>query len=201
MQAEPASRLVLVHADEACLGNGQEPPTPGGAGGLVELRLGSGRVERRDFFVCERDTTNNRMALRSAITALDLLAAKGRRLAVRLVSDSNYLVQGMREWVARWRARGWRRQGGAVENLDLWQQLVEAAERHDVSWAWVRGHAGHPKNEYANHLATRAAQGQRESGGLIESGLPAWLAAERAKGRYVDYDPDAELTAPRPRPS
>ncbi len=195
------SELVLVHADEACLGNGQEPPNPGGAGGLVELRTSSGRVERRDYFVSESDTTNNRMALRSAITALELLSGKGRRLAVRFVSDSSYLVRGMRDWVAGWRARGWRRKTGEVENLDLWQQLVAAAERHDVTWAWVRGHAGHPKNEYANHLATRAAAEQGESGGLVESRLGDWLAAERAKGKYLDYDPDADLTGPPRRPS
>jgi ribonuclease HI len=188
-----APARILVHADEACLGNGQEPPTPGGAGGLIEVRDSSGRVERRDYFVAEPDSTNNRMALRSAIAALDLLSAKGRRQAVRFTSDSNYLVQGMREWVRAWRARGWRRKGGAIENLELWQQLVAVAERHAVTWEWVRGHAGHTKNEYANHLATRAAADQRQSGGLVPSGFGAWLAAERAKGKYVDYDPDADV--------
>jgi len=63
----------------------------------------------------------------------------------------------MREWVPGWVARGWRRKGGAVENLELWQKLVQATASHDVTWTWVRGHAGHAKNEYANHLATRAA--------------------------------------------
>jgi ribonuclease HI len=184
---------VVVHADEACLGNGQEPPTPGGAGGLIEVRTPSGRVERRDYCLSEPDTTNNRMALRSAIAALELLSAKDRRLAVRFVSDSNYLIRGMSAWVSAWRARGWRRKDGAVENLDLWQALVGAAERHEVRWEWVRGHAGHPKNEYANHLATRAALEQRESGGLVESGFAEWLAAEAAKGRYVGYAPDADV--------
>lgn len=181
-----------MHADEACLGNGREPPTPGGAGGLIEARA-AGRVERRDYYLSEPDTTNNRMALRSAIAALELLGAKGRRLEVRFVSDSSYLVRGMREWVQAWRARGWRRKEGAVENLDLWQELVAAAERHEVRWDWVRGHAGHPKNEYANHLATRAAAEQHESGGLVESGFDTWLAAERAKGRYSLYVPDADV--------
>jgi len=184
---------ILVHADEACLGNGQEPPTPGGAGGLIEVRDASGRVERRDYFVAEPDTTNNRMALRSAIAALELLSAKGRRQAIRFVSDSNYLVEGMRAWVPAWRARGWRRKGGPIENLELWQELVAAAERHAVTWQWVRGHAGHVKNEYANHLATRAAAGQRGAGGLVPSEFGAWLAAERAKGKYLDYDPDADV--------
>ena len=182
-----------MHADEACLGNGQEPPTPGGAGGLVELRTASGRVERRDYFLAEPDTTNNRMALRSAIAALELLSAKGHRLDVRFVSDSSYLVRGMAEWVPAWRARGWRRKAGSIENLDLWRELVDAAERHDVSWTWGRGHAGHAKNEYANHLATRAAAAQLRSGGLVASGLTAWLESERARGRYAGYDPDADL--------
>ena len=71
-----APARILVHADEACLGNGQEPPTPGGAGGLIEVRDSSGRVERRDYFVAEPDSTNNRMALRSAIAALELLSTK-----------------------------------------------------------------------------------------------------------------------------
>ena len=184
---------MLVHADEACLGNGQEPPTPGGAGGLVEVRAADGQVERRDYFVAEPDTTNNRMALRSAIAALDLLGAKGRRVTVRFTSDSTYLVQGMREWVRAWQARGWRRKTGAIENLALWQELVAAADRHDVTWHWVRGHAGHAKNEFANYLATRAAAEQRQSGGLVASEFGSWLAAERAKGKYATYDPDADV--------
>ena len=183
----------MVHADEACLGNGQERATPGGAGGLVEARGASGEVERRDYFLAESDTTNNRMALRSAIAALELLSAKGRRLTVRFTSDSTYLIQGMREWVSAWRARGWRRKGGAIENLELWQELVVAAERHDITWQWVRGHAGHAKNEYANYLATRAAAEQRQSGGLVASEFAAWLAAERTKGKYAAYDPDTDV--------
>jgi ribonuclease HI len=186
-------RLVVVHADEACLGNGQEPPTPGGAGGLIEVRSASGQIERRDYFLAQPDTTNNRMALHSAIAALELLSAKDRRLAVRFTSDSTYLVQGMREWVRAWRARGWRRKAGAIENLALWQQLVAAAEHHDVTWQWVRGHAGHAKNEFANYLATRAAAEQRQSGGLIPSEFGSWLEAERARGKYATYDPDADV--------
>lgn len=182
-----------MHADEACLGNGMEPPTPGGAGGLIEARAASGRIERRDYYLAEPDTTNNRMALRSAIAALDLLSGRGKRADVLFVSDSNYLVQGMREWVQAWRARGWRRKGGEVENLELWQELVACAQRHDVTWRWVRGHAGHAKNEYANHLATTAAAEQHLSGGLVPSRFEEWLAAERANGKYLDYDPDADL--------
>lgn len=181
-----------MHADEACLGNGMEPPNPGGAGGLVEL-VRRGGVIRRDYFVSEPDTTNNRMALFSAIVALRLVGAKGGSLAVELVSDASYLVLGMRDWVPNWRARGWRRKGGAIENLDLWQELVALAERHDVRWRWVRGHASDPKNEYADFLATRAAKEQRESGGPVESGFLHWLRAEKERGKYSAYDPDADL--------
>jgi len=187
-----SERLVVVHADEACLGNGREPPTPGGAGGLIEVRSASGRVERRDYFLAEPDTTNNRMALRSAIAALELLSARGRR-SIRFTSDSTYLIQGMREWVRAWRARGWRRKTGAIENLELWQELVAAAEHHDVTWQFVRGHAGHAKNEYADHLATSAAAEQRQSGGLVESAFASWLEMERARGKYAGYDPDADV--------
>lgn len=183
---------VLVHADEACLGNGTEPPNPGGAGGLVEVRRG-GSVVRRDYCTAEPDTTNNRMALRSAILALELLGTKGP-VTLTFVSDSNYLVTGAREWMPAWKARGWKRKHGTKlvlpENLELWQQLDAIAARHDVTWKWVRGHAGHPKNEYANILATTAAKEQRATDGLVESGFLAWLEVERAKGKYLAYDPD-----------
>ena len=186
----PVSPAVVVHADEACLGNGMQPPTPGGAGGLVETHAG-GRLERRDYFLSEPDTTNNRMALRSAIAMLELVGGRADRSAIEFVSDSNYVVQGMKAWVPAWRARGWRRKGGEIENLDLWQRLVSLAEGRDIRWRWVRGHAGHVKNEYANYLATRAAREQRESGGLTASGFLDWLALERERGRYLDHDPDA----------
>jgi ribonuclease HI len=151
-----------------------------------------GTIERLDYFLSEPDTTNNRMALRSAIVALDLVAARGV-VDIRFVTDSNYIVQGMTAWVRAWQARGWRRKGGAVENLDLWQALSECATGRRVAWKWVRGHAGHAKNEYANHLATQAAAEQGTSGGLVPSRFAAWLESERAHGRYARYDPDAEL--------
>lgn len=179
--------LAIVHLDESCLGNGRDGETPGGAAGLVEVRVGE-RIERRDALLAAPDTTNNRMALAGAILILRLLAGKGRRLRVLVVSDSEYLVRGMREWVPGWIRRGWRRKGGAVENVALWQELVDVAARHDVTFTWVRGHAGHPKNEYANDLAVRAAHEQCASAGLVGSGFDDWLAAHRAAGRYLDYD-------------
>ena len=188
MPASPPP-IAVLHLDESCLGNGREGRTPGGAGGLIEVRAG-GRVHRRDFFISAPDTTNNRMALAGAIAALQLLAGKGRRLRVLVVSDSEYLVKGMREWVPGWIARGWRRKGGEIENLELWRLLVDSARQHEVQWTWVRGHRGHAKNEYANDLAMRAAAEQVTSQGAVESGFAEWLRAHQAKGRYVDYDPD-----------
>jgi ribonuclease HI len=181
--------IAVVHLDESCLGNGREGDNPGGAAGLIEVRH-KGNVERRDCYLASPATTNNRMALLSAITALDLLAAKGRRFAVVIVSDSEYLVKGVREWAPGWQARGWRRKGGAIENLPLWQQLLQSVARHDVQFTWVRGHQGHAKNEYANDLAVRAAREQVSSDGAVPSGFDAWLAAKRAKGNYLEYDGD-----------
>lgn len=184
------SPVVVVHLDESCLGNGREGDNPGGAGGLVEARARSGRIERRDIYLHEPATTNNRMALRGAIETLRLLARKGARLRVLVVSDSEYLVKGIRDWVPGWIARGWKRKGGPVENLELWQDLVDAAGLHEVRWTWVRGHRGHPKNEYANDLAVKAAREQTTSTGLVPSGFEAWLARQRAKGLYPNYDSD-----------
>ena len=127
-----------------------------------------------DYWLSEPATTNNRMAIRSAIEGLSALRVPCR---VVFVSDSEYLVKGMREWVPAWRRRGWRRKTGPVENEDFWRRLVDVAERHDVEWRWVRGHAGHPRNEYANMLAIRAAKKQ----GLIERS-PAFRLRAVARG-------------------
>lgn len=183
------TRVAIVHLDESCLGNGRKGENPGGAGGLIEVSS-RGRVERRDFYTHDPDTTNNRMALRGAIMALTLLARKGRRLRVLMVSDSEYLVKGMREWAPGWAARGWSRKAGPIENLALWQELADSARLHEVQWTWVRGHRGHPKNEYANDLAIAAARDGKTSAGAITSGFADWLALKRKKGVFLDYDPD-----------
>ena len=184
------SARALVHLDESCLGNGQEGATPGGAGGLIETRTPRG-LQRRDFFIHAPDTTNNRMALAGAIGVLQLLAGKGTRLRVLIVSDSEYLVRGCREWLPGWVAMGWKRKGGAIENLELWRVLHHSLTLHDTQLAWVRGHSGHPRNEYANDLAVRAARAQETSAGIVASGFGAWLHRKRAAGQYTDYDPDA----------
>jgi ribonuclease HI len=91
----------------------------------------------------------------------------------------------MNEWVPGWRARGWRRKGGELQNLELWQELAGIADRHDIRWRWVRGHADNPKNAYADHLATKAARDQVSSDGLVESEYAQWLEGQRAKGLFL----------------
>lgn len=195
-----ASPLIAVYADESCLGNGREGSNPGGAGGLIEA-VHKGHVVRHDFWISESATTNNRMALRSAIEALRILATKGRRCRVVFVSDSQYLVNGNTDWIYGWIRRGWRRTGGALENEALWRELADVRRAHDVQWRWVRGHRGHPQNEYANHLATRAAAEQSHSGTAIPSEFEEWLSRHRAAGRMTgtpDPFPDPATFKPAP---
>ncbi len=193
--------LIAIHADESCLGNGREGENPGGAGGLIELQHPrTGELVRRDYWLSEPATTNNRMAIRSAIEALRILSAKGEQREIVFTSDSLYLVKGMREWIYGWLARGWRRKGGVLENVALWQELAEAARAHRVEWRWVRGHDGHPQNEYANSLATGAAERQDHSNGAVPSGFERWLERERA-GRRITIAPDPLPSARTFRPS
>ena len=183
---------VLVHADESCLGNDSSKPSPGGNAALIEAPAGDS-VARWDFYESSPQTTNNKMALAGAIATLEWIRRQWKHARVVYVSDSQYLVKGMSEWVAGWEARGWKRKGGVLENQELWKKLVQAASAHDVAWRWIEGHAGHAKNEYADCLATQAAERQERSNGLVPSGFDTWLAQERAQGRYTDYDPDQEL--------
>lgn len=183
--------LVAVYADESCLGNGRKGENPGGAGVLIEYQRAPDvpRV-RRDLWLSERATTNNRMALQSVISVFRELGGKGGTFDVVFTTDSRYIVDGMTQWVHGWARRGWTRKGGAIENLELWFDAIEAAAPHAVRWDWVRGHAGHAQNEYANHLATKAAADQTSSAGLIVSAFDAWFAAARAKGaRHADPAP------------
>ena len=180
--------LVAVYADESCLGNGREGENPGGAGGLIEIVRRDALV-RRDYWISENATTNNRMALRSVIEAFRALSKKGNRFRVVFTTDSRYLVDGMTDWVHRWAERGWRRKAGPLENKELWQEAVESVNGHEVHWRWVRGHAGHPQNEYANMLATRAARELSSSHGALESGFDLWLGEQRTAGR-IALEPD-----------
>ena len=168
--------LVSVYADESCLGNGKSGDTPGGFGALVEFRRSDGTLQRFDLWASERDTTNNRMALRSVIDTVQALSRKGNALSIHFTTDSRYIVDGMTSWVRGWISRGWKRKEGPVENLELWQDAVSVIAPHECMWAWVKGHAGHPQNEYVNHLATRAAAQQDASDGLVPSAFESWMA-------------------------
>jgi ribonuclease HI len=178
--------LVAIYADESCLGNGRDGENPGGAGVLLEFqqRLDAPLV-RRDLWVSEKATTNNRMALRSVIESMTALGRKGKRFRVMFTTDSRYIVDGMTQWVHDWARRGWTRKSGPIENLELWRQAVEAAAPHAVHWRWVRGHAGHAQNEYANDMAVRAAGDLSASGGLVESGFDVWLAGKSSSRKPV----------------
>ena len=141
---------VTIYTDGGC-----RPSNPGPGGyGIVFLHK-QHRKERSGGF---RWTTNNRMELLAAIIALETLKQPCR---VTVHSDSKYLVDAMTAgWAKRWRANNWRRnkQGDAAKNPDLWQRLLDAADRHEVEWVWVRGHSGVPDNERCDELARLAAQ-------------------------------------------
>ena len=189
------AEIVAVYADESCLGNGREGSNPGGAGGVIEFVDRS----RFDYWVSEPATTNNRMALHSVIEAFGELSKMNRPFRVVFTSDSKYIVEGMRSWVPSWIARGWRRKGGPIENLALWQRAVAAVAPFETQWNWVRGHNGQPQNEYANHLATRAAAEQSCSEGLVASQFDEWIAAQKHGIRDVAPFPEERDFSPHRR--
>jgi ribonuclease HI len=145
------------------------------------------------------------MALRSVIETFRALSRKGKQFSVVFTSDSRYLVDGMESWVHGWARRGWTRKSGPIENLELWHAAVDAVTGHQVQWRWVRGHHGHPQNEYANHLATSAAARQTQSEGLVASQFDAWLASQRERGAIrndIDEFPSvASFKAAAPLPA
>jgi ribonuclease HI len=192
--------LVAIYADESCLGNGRDGENPGGAGALIEwLHPGSNEVSRCDYWISDPATTNNRMALRSVIDAFREISRRGNSYRVLFTSDSKYIVEGMSSWVAGWMARGWKRKTGPIENLELWKQAVEAISTHEVQWRWVRGHVGHPQNEYANFLATRAAAEQSSSGGLRQSEFDTWVSSQKeGRVRLKDTAPFPDLQSFEP---
>ena len=136
---------VVIYTDGACRGN----PGPGGWGAILYY----GEKEK-ELFGSESETTNNRMELTAAIQALDALS---RPCSVKLYTDSQYVRQGILEWMANWKKRGWKTAARKpVKNQDLWQTLDTAIGRHEIEWHWVKGHAGVPGNERADELCNIA---------------------------------------------
>jgi ribonuclease HI len=140
---------VTIYTDGACKGN----PGPGGWGALLGFQ-----GQSRELFGGEIHTTNNRMELTAVIEALRVLK---RPCAVTLHTDSKYVQQGISEWVKNWQRNGWKTSDRKpVKNADLWLILVEEAQRHEINWRWVKGHAGDPGNERADELANQGIPGE-----------------------------------------
>ncbi|MEQ5124466.1 ribonuclease HI [Morganella morganii] len=141
------SDKVEIFTDGSCLGN----PGPGGYGALLRYK-GREKTLSEGFFL----TTNNRMELLAAIMALETLK---RPCDIVLTTDSQYVRQGITQWIHNWKQRGWRKADKSpVVNVDLWQRLDSAITRHQIDWQWVKGHAGHPENERCDELARAAAE-------------------------------------------
>ena len=144
------SDKVIIYTDGACRGN----PGPGGWGAL--LRFGD---HKKTLYGAERETTNNRMELRAAIEALSVLR---RRSRVELHTDSQYLRNGALQWIDNWKKKDWKTADRTpVKNRDLWEALDDLRGKHDISWYWVKSHAGNPGNEYADLLANRGIDEMR----------------------------------------
>ncbi len=137
----------FAFTDGACSGN----PGPGGWGVLLQAKEGETVLKERTLQGGEADTTNNRMELLAAITALETL---GRPAEITVVTDSAYVKNGVTEWIHGWKRNGWKTSTKKpVKNADLWQRLDAAQARHRVRWEWIKGHAGHAENERADELA------------------------------------------------
>lgn len=140
-------KAVIAYTDGACRGN----PGPGGWG--VSLQYGG---HQKELCGGEAPTTNNRMELMAAISALESLR---ETCAVTLHTDSKYVLQGLTEWLPGWKKRGWKTADKKpVKNQDLWQRLDAAAARHQIDWRWIKGHSGDPGNENADRLANKGLE-------------------------------------------
>ena len=154
---------LFAYTDGACSGN----PGPGGWGVVLEAWDGAALVKSRELSGVEPETTNNRMEMMAAIAALETLE---RPSVLTVVTDSTYLRDGITGWIHGWKANGWKTASKKpVKNADLWQRLDGAAARHQVTWEWIKGHAGHQQNERADRLARaeikalkKAAEAQAE---------------------------------------
>lgn len=147
---------VSIYTDGAARGN---PDGPGGYGCVLHYIDGKGQLHKREFSQGYVKTTNNRMELMAAIAGLEALTKPCR---VQLYSDSKYVVDAFNQkWVEGWLKSNWRKgKKNEVKNIDLWQRLLQAMEIHQVTFHWVKGHAGHAENERCDELATQAADGK-----------------------------------------
>lgn len=148
--------LVKIYTDGSARGN---PDGPGGYGCVLHFTDSQGKLHERELSAGYRRTTNNRMELMAAIVGLEALL---RPCQVELYSDSKYLVEAFNQhWIDSWLKKGWKRgKNEPVKNVDLWQRLLKAKAPHQVTFIWVKGHAGHPMNERCDTLATTAADGE-----------------------------------------
>ena len=148
----------LMHVQAWSDGSSRGNPGPGGYGTVLRYRGPDGVVHERELSAGYRRTTNNRMELMGAIAALEALK---RPCAVTMTTDSQYVCNAFNQnWIGGWVRRGWKTASKQpVKNVDLWQRLIAAREPHEVTWVWVKGHAGHPENERCDELATAAADG------------------------------------------
>ena len=138
---------LFAFTDGACSGN----PGPGGWGALLQAKDGEQVVKERELKGGMAETTNNQMELMAAISALEALSSAS---TITVVTDSNYVKNGITSWIFGWKKNGWKNAAKKpVANADLWQRLDAAQARHSVTWEWVKGHAGHPENERADELA------------------------------------------------
>ena len=136
---------VKIFTDGACRGN----PGPGGWGVLLQFN-----GNEKELCGAEEQTTNNRMELTAAIMGLEALK---RPCSVILTTDSQYVKNGITQWLFEWKQRGWKTANKKqVKNIDLWQRLDAAVARHDITWEWVKGHSGHPENDRVDQLANLA---------------------------------------------
>jgi ribonuclease HI len=138
---------LYAYTDGACSGN----PGPGGWGALMQAMDDGKVIKERELKGGEANTTNNRMELLAAIHALEAL---DRDTEITIITDSNYVKNGITGWIFGWKKNGWKNAAKKpVKNVELWQRLDTANARHRVTWKWVKGHAGHPENERADALA------------------------------------------------
>lgn len=143
---------IIIYTDGGC------DPNPGPGGWAVLILTGG---KRQEFYGAEPDTTNNRMELTAAINGLRAIKEPS---IITLFTDSQYVQKGINEWMPKWLAKNWRGTNGPVANQDLWKELLAAREKHQVTWRWLRGHAGDANNERVDYLTRMARNSMRRQG-------------------------------------